>query len=129
MLTIDYIGLLITIGLIGLRYPHHVLGAAAIHDLGRILMALFLQGRIETIIAAGAFGAAAVSGVKAGVPPVVVAFGGPLANYLVSANLGGAAGEKNAHLLHPGAALKRPFAVINLRLALLSSLVTIWQLI
>jgi hypothetical protein len=129
MLTVDFIGLLITVCLVGLRYPHHVLGAAVIHDLGRILMALFMQGRIETIIAAGAFGATAVSGVKAGGPAILVAFGGPLANYLVGANFGGAVWEKNSRLLHPGAVLKQPFAVINLRLALLSTLVTIWQLI
>lgn len=129
MLTVDYIGLLITVCLVGLRYPHYVVGAAVIHELGRILAAVFLQGRIDTIIAAGAFGAAAVSGIKAGVPSVAVAFGGPLANYLIGVNCGGAGGEKNAQLLNPGAALKRPFAVINLRLALLSSFFTIWQLI
>jgi hypothetical protein len=127
MLTVDFAGLLLTIGIIGLRYPHYVLGAALIHDLGRLLMALLFQGRIETIIAAGAFGTAAVSGVKAAGGAFLIALGGPLANYLVGANLGGAAWEKTSCLLHPGAALKRPFAVINLRLALLSALVTIWQ--
>ncbi len=129
MLTIDFAGLLFTICLVGLRYPHCVLGAAVIHDLGRILVALCLQGHIETIVTAGAFGAAGVSGLKAGWPGVAVAFGGPLVNYLVGANLGGTAGVKNARLFHPGAALSRPFAVINVRLALLSALVSIWQLI
>jgi hypothetical protein len=129
MLTVDFIGLFITVCFIGLRYPHCVLGAAFVHDLGAIIAALFFQGRIDAIVAAGAFGTAAVSGVKAGAPAILVAFGGPLANYLVGASLGGAAWEKTAHLLHPGAALKQPFAVVNLRLAALSALVTIWQLI
>jgi hypothetical protein len=129
MLTVDYVGLLVTIGLIGLRYPHCVLGAAVVHDLGRIFTAFFLQSRIESIVAAGAFGATAVSGTKSGGAALMVALGGPLANYLVSANLGGAVWERNSRLFHPGAVLKKPFAVVNLRLALLSTLVTIWQLI
>lgn len=129
MLTVDYIGLLITVCIVGLRYPHCVLGAAVIHDLGRVLMAIILQGRIETIIAAGAFGSAAVGSIKAGWPAVLMAFSGPLANYLVSANLGGAVWENTSRLLNPGAVLNRPFAVINLRLAILSAVVTILQLI
>jgi hypothetical protein len=129
MLTVDFIGLLITVCLIGLRYPQYVLGAALVHDLGTIIVALFFQGRIDAIVAAGVFGTAAVSGVKAGAPAVLVAFGGPLANYIVSVGLGGAAWEKTSCLFHPGAALKQPFAVVNLRLAAISALVTIWQLI
>jgi hypothetical protein len=128
MLTVDYVGLLVTIGIVGLRYPHCVLGAAVVHDCGRILTALFLQSRIDSIIAAGAFGATAVSGANAGGTALMVTLGGPLANYLVCANFGGAVWEGNSRLFHPGAPLKRPFAVVNLRLALLSTLVTIWQL-
>lgn len=129
MLSVDLIGLLLTACLTGLRYPHCVLGAAVIHDLGSVLTAIFFQGRVEAVIAAGAFGTTAVSGVKTGVPAVAVALGGPLANYLVGASLGGAAWEKTSRLLHPGAALKHPFAVVNLRLALVSALAALWQLI
>ncbi len=129
MLAVDLVGLILTVCLTGLRYPHCVLGAAIIHDLGSILTALFFQGRVDAVIAAGAFGTTAVSGVKAGAPAVAVALGGPLANYLVGASLGGAAWEKTSCLLNPGAALKHPFAVVNLRLAILSAAAALWQLI
>lgn len=129
MLSVDLVGLILTVCLTGLRYPHWVLGAAVVHDLGSLLVALLFQGRVDAIIAAGAFGTTAVSGVKAGVPAVAVALGGPLANYLVGASFGGATWEKTSSLLHPGAVLKQPFAVVNLRLAILSALVALWQFI
>lgn len=129
MLAVDFVGLLFTVCLVGARYPHCALGAAAVHDAGRILMALFWHGRIENVVAAGAFGSLAASGLPAGGAALFVALGGPLANYFVSAGLGGAEWEKTARLLHPAAAVKHPFAVVNLRLALLSTIVTIWQFI
>ena len=129
MLAVDLIGLILTVCIIGFRYPHCVLGAAVIHDLGSVLTAVFLQGRVETIIAAGAFGTTTVSGVKAGLPVVAVALGGAMANYLAGASLGGAAWEKTSRLLNPGAALKHPFAVVNLRLAVVSSIAALWRFI
>ena len=129
MLAVDFVGLLLTVCLVGLRYPHYALGAAAIHDAGRLLLALLSNGRIESVIAAGAFGHATVGGLQAGFAPLAVALGGPLANYLVSAGLGGFEREPTAHLLHPAAAVRKPFAVVNMRLALLSTVVTLWQFI
>ncbi|MDT8901102.1 hypothetical protein [Anaeroselena agilis] len=129
MLSVDFAGLILTVCLTGLRYPLCVLGAAVIHDLGAVLTALVFQGRVDSVIAAGAFGTASVSGVKAGVPAVMVALGGSLVNYLVGASFAGAAWEKNSRLLNPGAVLKQPFAVINLRLAVLSAIVALWQFI
>lgn len=129
MLAVDFVGLLLTVCLVGLRYPHYALGAAAIHDAGRLLLALFSNGRIEAVIAAGAFGSTAVGGLPAGIVPLAVAMGGPLANYLVSAGLGGWEREPTAHLFHPAAAVRNPFAMVNMRLALLSTIVTLWQFI
>lgn len=127
MLSVDLIGLMFTIGLVGPRYPLHVLAAAAIHDLGRILVILFFHGRIEAIVAAGAFGTAVTSGLK-GYPAIVAAFGGPLVSYLVSTGAGGVAWEKTANLVSPAAQVRYPFAVVNFRLAVLSTIASIWQL-
>lgn len=127
MLSIDIIGLIFTVALIGVRYPVHALAAALCHDLGRILMILFLHGRIEAVIAAGAFGTAAASDIPGGVQTLLVVFSGPLANYILSAGAGGVELEKPGRLLQSAAALKHPFAVVNLRLALLSVVVNLWK--
>jgi hypothetical protein len=128
MLSVDFIGLLFTIGLVGPRYPLHVLAAAVIHDLGRILVILFFHGRIEAVVAAGAFGTAVTSGLK-GYPAVAAAFGGPFISYLVSSGAGGVAWERTASLVSPAARLRQPFAVVNFRLAVLSALAGLWQLL
>lgn len=128
MIAIDFIGLVMTICLAGLRYPHYVLAAAAIHDVGRILMVFFLKGHIELIIAAGVFGTANVSGLSSSLKAALVILGGPLACYLVSAIVGGVEREKTARLLNPTAILHSPFAIITMRVAILSFLVNIWQL-
>ncbi len=128
MLTVDFIGLLLTIALVGLRYPHYVLSAGLIHDCGRIVMAIFLNGHIESVTAAGAFGSAVVTGVGTSVKYVLVMMAGSLACYLVSAAVGGIGNEPTAKLIHPSSILKNPFAVVTLRLAIVSFVTNMWQL-
>ncbi len=130
MIAIDIIGLFITVFLIGLRYPHYVLLAASIQELGKILMAIFLHGHIDTIIAAGAFGNTVVSNSNSnGIIDALIVFSGSLTNYIVSSTAGGVEFEKTGNLIASTACLKSPFAVINLRLAILSFLVNACQLI
>lgn len=127
MLSVDLIGLLFTVGLVGPRYPLHGLAAALIHDLGRVLVILFFHGRIEAIVAAGAFGGAVTSGLK-GYPAIAALFGGSLISYLVSCGAGGVAWEKTVNLVSPVAPVRQPFAVVNFRLAVLSALAGLWHL-
>lgn len=127
MLTIDIIGLSLSIFLIGLRYPHYVIAAALFHDIGMILMVLFFNGQVETVVTAGAFSSIAVTKLDA-IRSVVIAFSGPLVNYTFSALIGGTEFEKTANIFNPFARLRHPFAIINLRLAFLSFVVTLWQL-
>ncbi|HMM21305.1 MAG TPA: hypothetical protein PKA10_11235 [Selenomonadales bacterium] len=128
MLTVDFIGLLFTVFLAGVRYPVHVIAAAAIHEAGRVAMALFLHGHIDSVLAAGAFGSTVASNIKAGGgPALLLALSGPLTSLIISAGTGGIAREKATDLLNPLAPAHCPFAVVNLRLACLSALYTIWN--
>jgi len=127
MLGIDLIGLLATIFLVGLRYPHYVLFAACIHEFGRIFVAVFLHTHIDYIIAAGAFGTMAVSNYNLGAIGMVLIFSGSLANYIACSIVGGIAFEPTKNLLNPLVNLKSPFAVINFRLCILSCLVLLWK--
>ena len=128
MLAIDFIGLAMTICLVGLRYPHYVLAAAAIHDVGRVITALFLSGHIQSVVAAGAFGAASVTELGSPLKGALVVLGGPLACYLASATAGGIEHERTARLINPCAVLDSPFVIITLRLAIISFLANICQL-
>ena len=129
MLAIDFIGLAVTVCLVGLRYPHYVVVAALIHDFGRVIMTLFFHGEIESLVAAGAFSTTTVSNLGSDLKLALVIFSGPLANYIVSATVGGVEFERTAALVSPFAVLTHPFAVINLRLAIISCLVNIWQFV
>ena len=127
MLGIDLIGLLATIFLIGLRYPHYVLIAACVHECGRIFVAIFLHTHIDYIVAAGAFGTMAVSNYNSGALGILLIFSGSLANYIVCSVVGGIAFEPTKSLFNPLVILKSPFAVINFRLCIISSLILIWK--
>lgn len=127
MLNIDILGLFFTICLVGARYPHYVFGSALIHDTGRIVMTLLLNGQIDTVVTAGAFSSISVANLDA-VKGAVIAFSGPFINYTASAMLGGAELEKTTKILNPFSSLHYPLAVINLRLAFVSFIVTLWQL-
>lgn len=129
MLTVDIIGVIMTVLLVGLRYPLYVIIAGVIGDMGRLLMILCLHGHIQTIVEAGAFGVAHSGDVKSGIPALLVMFSGSMTNYLVSVATGGFGIEKNRKLMRPTARVQRPFAVINMRLAILSLAVNLWQLL
>jgi len=127
MLRVDFIGLLLTVFLVGLRYPHHVLIATCIHELGRLLMAVFLTSHVESIIAAGAFGTLTVTHEQSGIVDALLLYSGSLANYIISSIIGGIAFEPTTALLNPLARLKSPFAVINFRLCIVSFLIQLWK--
>lgn len=127
MVTIDLIGLLATIFLVGLRYPHYVVIATCIHELGQILAVIFARGQLDYIITAGAFGTMDISHNELGMFGMLLLFSGSLANYIVSSLGGGIVYESTRCLLSSLATLKHPFSVINFRLCILSCLVQIWN--
>ena len=124
MLAVDFVGLFITACIVGLRYPQYVLVAALLHGMGQLMMALFLHGKIDLIVAAGAFSIAKVSNIGT-YSSVIFMFSGVLANYIMACSFGGVEKEPSARLFNPFARLRCPFAVINLRLALVSLFVNV----
>jgi len=127
MLGIDLVGLLATIFLVGLRYPHYVLLAACIHEFGRIFVAVFLHTHIDYIVAAGAFGTMTVSNYNSSPIGIIIISSAPLANYMICSLVGGIAFEPTKNLLNPLVSLKSPFAVINFRFCIVSCLILIWK--
>lgn len=126
MVSIDLIGLAVTLGIIGLRYPLYALAAAAIHEFGRLAMTVFLSGQVEAVVAAGAFSTTTVSDTDL-ITAALIAFGGPLANFIIGATSGGLLSERTEHVIDPRSTLRNPFAVVNFRLALFSCLFNIGQ--
>lgn len=127
MVGIDLIGLLATIFLVGIRYPHYVLLATCIQECGCILVAVFLHGQIDYIVAAGAFGTIAISNYHSGIIGILILFSGSVANYVMSSIWGGIGFEPTANLVNPLAYLKSPFAVVNFRLCILSCVIQVWK--
>ncbi|SFL80893.1 hypothetical protein [Pelosinus propionicus] len=128
MLIVDFIGIVATTVLIGIRYPHHVLLAISLHELGEIVMAVVFNGQIDTIIAAGAFSTMAVSNYNSSLIGTLLLFSGSLANFIASSLAGGIAFEPTSRLLNPLSALKHPFAVVNFRLCVLAGLISLWKI-
>ncbi|SHI34303.1 hypothetical protein [Propionispora hippei] len=129
MVVVDIVGLLFTVVLVGVRYPHYVLAAAMIHEAGRIAMTVFLHQHIELLVAAGAFGKTTINNQETMLAAACIAASGPLANYIVSAVVGGIEYERGGTLLNPLARLKHPFGVVNLRLAVVSFVLSMIQLL
>lgn len=127
MLTLDVIGLIISVFLIGLRYAHYACIALVIGELGSIMMSLFVNVQVNTVVAAGIFSRMNVQGVNAGLPLFAIYFGGPLVNYFVGMAFSGPEKGHLARILNPFAKVRHPFAVTNIRLAALSILYSGWQ--
>lgn len=127
MFAIDLIGLLATIVLVGLRYPHYVLVAVCVHELGRIFTVIFLHAHLDYMITAGVFGTMAVSHHNSDALGLLLLFSGPLANYIASSIVGGIAFEPTTNLLNPLVNLRSPFAVVNFRLCIISCLMQLWK--
>ncbi|QDR80771.1 hypothetical protein [Sporomusa termitida] len=127
MLAIDMIGLVISIIIVGVRYPHYALAAAVINTTGQILMAVLLAANIEKIVTAGAFSSASMTNLSE-LQSLLFACSGPLANFLVSKAAGGIQFVSNAQLIKPTAVLKQPLAVTNLRFAVISLVLSLISL-
>ncbi|HWR54949.1 MAG TPA: hypothetical protein VN462_00455 [Negativicutes bacterium] len=127
MLTLDVIGLIISVFLIGLRYAHYACIAVVIGALGSIMMSLFVNAQVDTVVAAGVFSRMNIQGVNAGLPLFMIYFGGPLVNYFIGMACGGPEKGKLARIVNPFAKVRYPFAVTNIRLAILSMLYNGWQ--
>lgn len=128
MLAIDLIGFIITILAIGIRYPHYVVLVALVHEIGQLCTAFILDIQVDLIIAAGVFSTTDVtSNSNNGVINALAVLSGSLANYIFCATAGGIDQERAMDIVNPSAKLINPFAVINLRLAIVSVLTSIWQ--
>lgn len=125
MLAIDLIGVLLTIAVVGIRYPHYVVVAGLINELGILLMAFITNGNIKFILAAGAFSMTTVAQDDWHYN-VLLLLSGPLANYIFCAVVGDIHQETASNLINPGVRLDNPFAVVNLRFAVLSILSNLW---
>lgn len=126
MIAIDVIGLILTVCLTGARYPHFVIIAAFIQEAGRFLMTVFMHGQPHSLVAAGAFGIATVISSDGMMIGNFIVLGGTLANFIVSSISGGFELEKAKNILNPLSDLHCPFAVVNLRVAVLSFTVNAW---
>ncbi|MEG6585668.1 hypothetical protein [Dendrosporobacter sp. 1207_IL3150] len=124
MVSIDFIGLIITTIAISLRYPHYGIAAMVIHEFGRIAMAVFLQSDVQMLTAAGVFSSATVTATSV-VTTLLISFSGPLANFIIGSITGGVGLEQTRKVFDPRSRLNNPFAVVNLRLALFSCLFNI----
>ncbi|MDF2572197.1 MAG: hypothetical protein K0R55_3801 [Sporomusa sp.] len=126
MVAVDVVGLIISIVLVGIRYPHYALVAALANAVGQVLMVVFLLGNIEKIVTAGAFSSADITNLSQ-FKALLFAASGPFTNFIISKIAGGIEFVSTAHLVNPAAMLKYPLAVINLRFAVISSLLSICQ--
>ncbi len=128
MVTIDLIGLLLTILVVSLRYPHYVLLATGIHELGQIFMVIAIHGQFDSMVTAGAFGTMTLRPFDSNIVGVLLLFSGSLINYAASSIAGGIVFEPTRSLLNPLAKLRLPFSVVNFRLCILSCLVQMWKI-
>lgn len=125
MLAIDVIGIIFTILITGIRYPHYVILAVIIHHFAQLFTVFLLHGTLNGVIAAGAFNSVIVSELSHKYYKLIILFSGSITSYLVSTIIGGVEFEPTSLLICPWAKLRYPFAVINLRLAVISFLLVI----
>lgn len=122
MIVIDYIGLIVTVVLIGVRYPLQALGALIIHEVGRIGAICFVQKPINLLLIGGAFGEMSFREPLSWGYVLIAAAAGPLLNYLVGSLAGGIVWERLSALINSAAQLRQPTGVIQIRLAAISLL-------
>ena len=127
MWAIDLVGLTLSVALVSIRYPHYALAAALANALGQGAMAIFLTGNIEKIVSAGAFSSATVTNLSE-FKIILFILSGPITNFFISKIAGGTEFVSTAALWNPAAMLKHPLAVINLRFAAVSLILSIFQL-
>lgn len=125
MIGIDLIGLAITVVIAGPFLVLHVVAAAAVQELGRLVVALAVGGHVQAMMAGGLFGRTTASGA----PVALVLLAGPATLILVGAACSGRDGLRRPDLWQPWRDTRRPFAAACCRLAALSLIQCLWALI
>lgn len=127
MVFIDVIGLLISLGLVGIRYPHWGILASFINILGLLLSGVVFHEQINYVVAAGAFSIGVFNQEHSLLLAYFLQFSGIWANFLVMHLAGGVRIEKTMVFMDPTCELKAPIAVINMRMAVLAILFNFWN--
>ncbi len=128
MILLDFVGLFLSIVFLGPFYLFYIIFVAFIQEIVRILTILFLHGDIYHVLFGGIFGN--TLGVLSGNEQyVLVALSGPAICMLMGMISGGLKREHRKQFFNPFTRVSDPLGVISLRLGLVSTFLSIWQLL
>lgn len=128
MILLDFVGLFLSIVFLGPLYLFYIIFVAFIQEIVRILTILFLQGDICQVLVGGIFGN--TFGILSGDGQyILVALSGPVICMLIGIMSGGLKRKQEKQFFNPFSRVSYPLGVIALRLGLLSTFLSIWQLL
>lgn len=133
MLQIDIIGLIITIFFLGPQNILYIVLAIIVHELGRILSLLLLMPQLELMVTGGVLNIMIFKVPEPFIFSLLTILAGPFFCFLMGLickgmNFRNFGFRQLNNLLNPFIKLKKPWAIINLRLALFSAIISLARL-
>ncbi|MDL2281107.1 hypothetical protein LJC10_04540 [Selenomonadales bacterium OttesenSCG-928-I06] len=129
-INIDLVILIITICLLGIRYPHYVLIAAFINLFGYLLAAIIFSTKVNLIVFGGIFNSFSFSNLSF-IETAGLFLSGPFLNFLIASVLNDKPEKTQQSLAFviPYATLRNPLKTINMRFAFVTFLYNIGLLL
>lgn len=130
MILLDMFGLIISGLVLGPGYIFYVFFLSVLQEAVRLMVALAVDAQIEQVFISGIFGFTSFQGISArDLRGIMIVLAGPLILLLVYRMAGGLGRNPRGAFFNPLMRVKKPLAMVSLRFALLSLLISCWQIV
>lgn len=130
MILLDWFGIIVSSFFLGPLYIVYIFILSVLQETVRVMVALAVNARIEKVLIGGLFSFTSFKGIDlADGYGAMVLLSGPLFCFLIYLLAGGIGKNQKNLLLNPLVKVKKPLAMVSLRLALVSFILSCWQII
>lgn len=130
MILLDLVGLAISGILLGPGYIAYVFLLSILQEGARLLVALAVNAEIDRVFISGIFGFTSFKGVSINDSRgIMILLAGPIVSLIICRLAGGIGKNPRGALFNPLLRVKKPLAMVSLRLGLLSLIISCWEII
>jgi len=130
VILLDWVGLIVSGFLLGPGYIIYVLFLSIAQELTRLLVALAVNVQIKEVFISGIFGFTSFTGINlTDFRGMMIILAGPLVSFLIYRLTGGLGNNPKGAFFNPLVKVRNPLAMISLRFALVSLVISCWEII
>jgi len=130
VILLDWFGIIVSSLLLGPFYVFYIFLLSILQETARLIVALAVNAQIDKVFIGGIFGFVSFQGINLDDSQgIMILLAGPLICFLIYWLAGGIGKGPKGALFNPLLRVRKPLAMISLRLGILSLFLSCWQII